>query len=114
MGQTEDSTLQVCQLTDKRSSKAKSGKIAQTDSGVSVRRFCQNKLGKHCREWPAGKTESEIKLLIQEKQQTGRPHSVCTLKAQSPKTSQDGASLSSKVRTPSMKTVQPIRYQPPV
>ena len=23
-------------------------------------------LGKHCREWPAGKTESEIKLLIQE------------------------------------------------
>ena len=23
-------------------------------------------MGKHCREWPAGKTESEIKLLIQE------------------------------------------------
>jgi len=23
-------------------------------------------LGKHCREWPAGKPESEIKLLIQE------------------------------------------------
>ena len=23
-------------------------------------------LGKHCREWPAGKTESEMKLLIQE------------------------------------------------
>ena len=23
-------------------------------------------LGKHCREWPAGKTESEIKFLIEE------------------------------------------------
>ena len=23
-------------------------------------------LGKHCRQWPAGKTESEIKLLIEE------------------------------------------------
>ena len=34
--------------------------------------------------------------------------------AQSPKTSQGGASLSSKVRLPSMKTVQPIRSQPPV
>ena len=27
--------------------------------------------GKHCREWPAGKTESEIKLLIQE---NSKPH----------------------------------------
>ena len=33
--------------------------------------------------------------------------------AQSPKTSQGGASLSSKVRPPSMKTVQPILSQPP-
>ena len=23
-------------------------------------------MGKHCREWPAGKTESEIKLLVEE------------------------------------------------
>ena len=34
--------------------------------------------------------------------------------AQSPKTSQGGASLSSKVRLPSMKTVQPIRSHPPM
>ena len=27
-------------------------------------------LGKHCREWPAGKTESEIKLLIEENSKT--------------------------------------------
>ena len=39
--------------------------------------------------------------------------SLYTLMAQSPKTSQGGASLSSKVRLPSMKTVQPIRSQPP-
>ena len=33
--------------------------------------------------------------------------------SQSPNTSQDVALLSSKVRPPSVKTVQPIRYQPP-
>ena len=37
-----------------------------------------------------------------------RNTSWCTLMAQSPKTSQGGASLSSKVPLPSMKTVQPI------
>ena len=31
-----------------------------------MRHSCQKKLQNHCREWPAGKTESEIKLLIQE------------------------------------------------
>ena len=48
------------------------------------------------------------------KRQTARPHSVCTLMAQSPKTSQGGASLSSKRRPPSTKTVQSIRSQPPL
>ena len=38
---------------------------------------------------------------------------VGTLMAQSPKTSQGGISLSSKVRPPSLKTVLPIRSQPP-
>ena len=34
-------------------------------------------LGKHCGEWPAGKADSQIKLLIQErKRQAARPHSV--------------------------------------
>ena len=31
-----------------------------------MRHSCQKNLQNHCREWPAGKTESEIKLLIQE------------------------------------------------
>ena len=46
------------------------------------------------------------------KQQTTRFH--CTQMAQSPNTSQGGASLSSKVLLTSMNTVQPIRSQPPV
>ena len=29
-------------------------------------RLLQKYVGKHCQEWPAGKTESEIELLIQE------------------------------------------------
>ena len=64
-------------------------------------------LGKHCRERPAGKTKSEIKLLIQENSDPQDLIVYCTLMAQSPKTSH-GASPSSKVRLPSMKTVQPI------
>ena len=37
--------------------------------------------------------------------------SVCILMVQSPKTSQGGVSLSSKVQSPSTKTVQPIKYK---
>ena len=33
-----------------------------------VRKGWPENLGKHCQEWPAGKTESEIKLLIKTKQ----------------------------------------------
>ena len=44
----------------------------QANQGVGNRFRClyetllPENLGKHCGEWPAGKTESEIKLLIQE------------------------------------------------
>ena len=34
--------------------------------GVSMRQLLPENLGKHCREWPAGKTESEMKRLSQE------------------------------------------------
>ena len=40
-------------------------------------------------------------------------YTVGSLLAQAPKTRQGGASLSSKVRPPSMKAVQRIRFQPP-
>ena len=64
MGQAEDSILQVCQLTQ----------LKQTNEWERYpNRFQRlyetllpHNLGKHCREWPAGKTESEIKLHIQE------------------------------------------------
>ena len=67
-------------------------------------------LGKHCREWPAGKTESEIKLLIQE---NSKPQDLIGLYTDCSVTSQVGALLSIKVRPPSMNTVQPIQSQPP-
>ena len=64
MGQAEDSILQVCQLTE----------LKQTTEWERYpnrfRRLYETllpeNLGKYCREWPAGKPESEIKLLIQE------------------------------------------------
>ena len=64
MGQAEDSILQVCQLTELKQTK-------EWDKYPNrFRRLCETllpeNLGKHCREWPAGKTESETKLLIQE------------------------------------------------
>ena len=98
---------------------------AQANQGVELRypnrfrRLCETlvpeNLGKHCREWSAGKTETEIKLLIQS---NSKPQdlTVCTLMSQSPKTSQGRVSLSGKVRVPKlpfMKTVQPIRSQLP-
>ena len=64
MGQAEDSILQVWQLTE----------LKQTTEWERYpnrfRRLYETllpeNLGKHCREWPAGKTESEIKFPIQE------------------------------------------------
>ena len=93
-------------------SQPKSGKCTQTNSGVSVRHSCQKHVEKHRREWPAGKTESEIKLLIKNKEQKiARSHCLLWWFIHQ-KTSQDGASVPGKVWTPAMKTVQPTRAQP--
>ena len=57
MGQAKGSILQVCQLTE----------LKQTKEWERYpNRFRRFNVGKHCREWPAGKSESEIKFLIQE------------------------------------------------
>ena len=64
LGQTGDSILQVCQLTELKQTKEwerypnRFRRLYET--------FLPENLGKHCQEWSAGKTESEIKLLIQE------------------------------------------------
>ena len=64
MGQVKDSVLQVCQLTELKQTKEwerypnRFRRLYET--------FLPENLGKHCQEWSAGKTESEIKLLIQE------------------------------------------------
>ena len=56
--------LQVCQLTELKQTKEwerypnRFRRLYET--------LLPENLGKRCREWPAGKTESEIKLLIQE------------------------------------------------
>ena len=57
-------------------------------------------VGKHCRQWPADKTESDQTVLIQE---NSKPQDfVCILMAQSPKNFQFGASLPSEVLLPSL------------
>ena len=70
MGQAEDSilhvchTLQVCQLTELKQTKEwerypnRFRRLYET--------LLPENLGKYCREWPAGKPESEIKFLNQE------------------------------------------------
>ena len=76
---------------------------------ASLRRSCQKTaLG----ERPAGKMDSEIKLLIQEA--ANRRISLCTLMTQSPKAIQGRASLSNKVQPSSMKTleVETVTYMP--
>ena len=64
MGQAEDSTLQVCQLTELK--QTKEWEMYPNRFQRLYETLLPENLAKHCREWPAGKTESEIKLLIQE------------------------------------------------
>ena len=64
MGQAEDSILQVCQLTELK--QTKEWERYPNRLRRLYKTLLAENLGKHCREWPAGKTESEIKLLIQE------------------------------------------------
>ena len=120
MGQAEDSIQQRGQLTGLKQTKEWE-RYPKWLRRLYETHLTEN-LGKHCREWPAAKTESGIKFLIKQQQQQQQHQQQQTSKSQdlieytdgsSPKTSQGGASLSSKVRPPSMKTVQPIRYHPP-
>ena len=63
MGQTEG--LNTARMPADSSSKPRSGRGTQTDSGVSVRHIIMpDYLAKHCREWPAGKMDSEILIII--------------------------------------------------
>ena len=65
MGQAEDSILQVCQLTEfKKNQRVE--KVPRLITASLYETLLPENLGKHCWEWPAGKTESKIKLLIQE------------------------------------------------
>ena len=74
MGQAEDSILQVSLLTELKQPKEwerypnRFWRLYET--------LLPENLGKHCREWSAGKTQSEINLLIQENCKTARHHSV--------------------------------------
>ena len=97
------------------SSEPNSGKGHQTCSGISMRHSCQKTLQlRHCRKWTAGKMDSAIKLLIKRKTNKQRTTTANgRVSYRSPKTSQGGASLSSKVRPPPTKTVEPVRSQPP-
>ena len=109
MGQAVDSILQVCQLTELK--QTKEWERYPTRSRHLYETLLPENLGQHCREWPAGKTESEIKLLIQE---NSKPQDLIVYTDGSvTKDQSGGASLSSKVRVPSLKTVQPIRSQAP-
>ena len=83
MGQAEHSVLQICQLESR---------LRQTKEWWRVphrfRRlydtFLPENLRHHCREWPASKTESEIKLSLKT---NSKPHALIALVAQSSKTS---------------------------
>ena len=74
VGQAEDLILQVRQLTELKQTKEWERYPNQFRRLYET--LLPENLGKHCWEWPAGQTQSEIKLLIQEKQQTTRHHSV--------------------------------------
>ena len=62
MGQAEDSILQVCQLTELKQTK----EWERYPNRFRRLRYSCQKTCEITLEWPAGKTESETKLLIQE------------------------------------------------
>ena len=64
MSQAEDSILQVCQMTEFKHTKEWERYPNQFRRLYET--FLPENVGDHCREWPAGKTKSEIKVLIQE------------------------------------------------
>ena len=65
-------------------------------------------LGKHCRKWPADKTESEMTLLIQE---NSRPQDLIVHTDGSVTKDQSGWGFTVKQgATTTMKTVPPILY----
>ena len=66
MGQAQDSILQVSQLTELK--QTKEWERYPNRLQRLYKTLLPENLGKYCGEWPAGKPESEIKLLI------SRPH----------------------------------------
>ena len=64
MAQAEDSELQVRQLTELE--QTKEWEMYPNRFQRLYETLLPENVGKHCREWPAGKTESEIKLAFQE------------------------------------------------
>ena len=64
MGQAEESILQICQLTELK--KSKEWEKYPNRFRHLYETLLPENLGRQCREWPAGKTDSEIRILIQE------------------------------------------------
>ena len=73
MVQAEDSTLQVCQLTEFRQTKDWERYLNRFRRLIET--LFPKYVGKHCREWPAGKTVRD-QVSRSRKQQTATPHSV--------------------------------------
>ena len=112
LGWVKQRTQHSMYATRQISSKPRSGKGKQTYSGVSMRHSCQKTWKSAVENGPKAKQSQRSSFSF--KKTANHRTSQCTLMAQSPKTSQDGASLSSKVWSPPMKTVQPIWSGPPI
>ena len=95
-------------------SRPRSGKGTQTGSSISVRHSCQKAWDGFVRNGQQAKQIERSFFFILGNGKQLRSQSVqYKLMAQSPKTGQAGAPLSSKVWPWSMKTVQSIQSQPP-
>ena len=69
MGQAEESIEKVCPLRDLKQQKEWEAYPKNLEDLHQV--ALHPNLGRHCREWPAGKTEAEIRQLIEE---NSKPH----------------------------------------
>ena len=71
MGQAEQSTQHVCNLTELK--QVRDWEKRSVEFKLYYKTLLSENLGTHCREWPAGKTKAEVQMLVEA---NSKPHDI--------------------------------------
>ena len=108
MGQAEQSIQRVCSLTELK--QVRDWEKRPAEFKPYYKTLLSENLGTHCREWPARKTNAEVKMLVEA---NNKPHDIVIYTDGSVTRDLSGwGSLSSKVEGLCTKTVEPTESRP--